>query len=73
MLTFVTLAVATPEPLVMLQICVGLVGWCQHRDVIVAILKVNGVWNVNWTVPVPVTVNYLHRYSVAPIPRHSDR
>ena len=54
-LTLVTLAVANPEPLVMLQICVGLVG-CVSTVTLYEPPKVNGVWNVNWTVPVPVTV-----------------
>src|SRR4029077_6015262 len=54
-LTLVTLAVANPEPLVMLQICVGLVG-CVSTVTLYEPPKVNAVWNVNWTVPVPVTV-----------------
>jgi hypothetical protein len=50
-LTFVTLAVAVPEPFVTVQICVGFVG-CVCTVTLYA--PVTAVLNVNGTVPVPL-------------------
>src|SRR5271165_2920799 len=54
-LTFVTLAVAVPDPLVILHVCVGFVG-CVCTVTLYKPPKLNAVLNVNGTEPVPVTV-----------------